>query len=134
MERRRALFSSTHLDPAARSKQAAEIAARKAGQTRRYAWDYDEHYDIFSVALDAPGETVPRPLTRTPGYDAEASWSPGGREILFASNRHAYSPGSKADPEKLAKDPAYFVDLYLMDSSGRDVRLAPSARAIPITA
>ncbi len=119
---RRALFASTHLDPEAPAKQDSEWALRESGKNRRYAWDYDPNYDLFSVPLDAPGPSVPQALTRTFGYDAEASWSPNGREILFASNRHAYAEGAQLDPAQLERDPAYFIDLYRMDSSGRNIR------------
>ena len=119
---RRALFASTHLDPDAQAKQDAEWALRDSGKARRYSWDYDPNYDLFSVPLDAPGEVVPRALTRTLGYDAEASWSPNGREILFASNRHAYAESAQVDTAHLARDPSYFIDLYRMDSSGRNIR------------
>jgi len=37
------LFSSTHLDPAARQKQQKEYELRKAGKDRSYGWDYDEY-------------------------------------------------------------------------------------------
>ena len=68
----------------------------------------------------APG--APRRLTTARGYDAEASWSPDGRWIVFASNRHAHAAGSGVDREALERDPAHFVDLYLMDSNGKRVR------------
>ena len=43
------LFASTHADPQARAKQQEELAQRASGQARRYAWDFDEHYDIFEA-------------------------------------------------------------------------------------
>jgi len=123
----RALFASTHLDPSALDKQIQEFDQRASGKKRRYAWDYDPHYDLFSVPLDGSGkngsgETVPQALTHTLGYDAEGSWSPNGRQILFASNRHAYAEGAQVDPERLARDPSYFIELYSMDSSGQNIR------------
>lgn len=117
-----ALFASTHLDPAARAEQKKELEARAEGRERRYAWDYDPQYDLFAVTLDAPAQAAPRRLTDTRGYDAEASWSPDGRTIVFASNREAYRPGARVDVAQRETDPAYFIDLYVMDSSGRDVR------------
>jgi hypothetical protein len=74
------LFSSTHLDPESVAKQKAELEFRASGQQRRYSWDYDEHMDIFSARRD--GSNV-RQLTTAPGYDAEASFSPDGKRILW---------------------------------------------------
>jgi len=116
------LFSSTYLDPDASSKQREELDLRAEGNSRRYSWDYDDQYDIFSAVLDRPSEKTPKRLTREKGYDAEASWSPNGREIVFASNRHAYTADAKIDPERLSRDPSLYVDLYIMDASGRNVR------------
>lgn len=113
---KRALFASTHLDPSAVDKQREELELRTSGRERRYAWDYDEHFDIFETNLDGGS---PRNLTSTKGYDAEGSYSPDGRLIAFASNRHAYAADlSPADRQQLADDPKFFIDIYIMDSSG----------------
>ncbi|MEM8951240.1 MAG: M28 family peptidase [Pseudomonadota bacterium] len=116
----RMLFASTHMDPEALAKQAQEFAERlKAG--RRYSWSFDEQYDIYERAIDGSGELIN--LTDAVGYDAEASYSPDGEEILFASNRHAYDgPLSPEDQARLEKDPSYFMDLYVMKADGTDVR------------
>jgi hypothetical protein len=45
----RLLFSSTHEDPQAEAKQKAELEFRASGKTRRYAWDYDPEYEIYSA-------------------------------------------------------------------------------------
>src|SRR3954469_7478890 len=76
------LFASTHLDPAAKTKQQAELDFRAAGKQRRYAWDYDEQMDIFSAKRDGSGL---RRLTESAGYDAEGSFSPDGKHIVFCS-------------------------------------------------
>jgi len=116
----RVLFASTHEDPETRARQEEEIARRAAGTAGRYEWSFDEHYDIYEVGLE--GGPL-RNLTRAPGYDAEGSWSPDGRTIVFASNRHAYEDDlSTEDRERLARDPSYFMDLYAMDAGGRNVR------------
>lgn len=115
----RTLFASTHLDPEAEAKQAKEIAAREAGEARRYGWAYDPHYDLFVAHADGRLER----LTTAHGYDAEASWSPDGRWIAFASNRHAYdAPLAPAERERLAEDPSYFIDLYLLDTRSGEIR------------
>lgn len=114
------LFASTHDDPAARQKQQQELEQRRTGAPRRYNWDYDEHYDLYRCELPAGSLTN---LTGTLGYDAEASWSPDGRRIAWASNRHAYaSELSEVERQRLAQDPSVFVDLYLMDADGSNVR------------
>ena len=80
------LFASTHLDPEARAKQKTELEFRSAGKQRRYSWDYDKQMDIFSARRD--GSNVRR-LTDAPGYDAEGSYSPNGKQIVFCSLRSA---------------------------------------------
>jgi len=107
---KRLLFASSHLDPAidATEKAARDQAEedRRTGRRRRYQWDFDPHMDIFVAALDpAPGQEIALTrLTSTPGYDAECSFSPDGRQILFVSDRDG-------DP-----------DIYVMDADGGNVR------------
>ena len=114
------LFASTHDDPSARAKQKTEIEFRESGQTRRYSWDYDEHYEIYS--WDANTKKYQR-LTDAKGYDAEGSYSPDGKLIAFASNRNAYSQEMTADQkEKFKLDPAYMMDLFIMNADGTNVR------------
>ena len=115
------IFSSTHLDPEAAAKQKAELEFRAAGKERRYAWDYDEQMDVFIARRD--GSKVRR-LTRTPGYDAEASFSPDGKQIVFCSLRDAYPTNklSSADRQRVETDPAWFGEIYLMQADGSNVR------------
>ena len=120
----RMLFASTHLDPEVLAKQKEEYELREKGG-RRYSWSFDEFYDIFEGPIDAgaDGERAYKNLTSALGYDAEASYSPDGKEILFASNRHAYEGElSQEDQIQLAKDPSYFMDLYVMNADGSNVR------------
>jgi TolB protein len=85
---RKIIFASTHLDPEARAKYGPEYRQRKddqkAGVHRRYRWDFDEHMDIFEANPD--GSELKR-LTDSPGYDAEGSYSPDGKQIVFCSQR-----------------------------------------------
>ncbi len=108
------LFASTHLDPDAISKQESELEQRASGKRRPYSWSYDPHYDLF-MSRTADAGNFER-LTDAFGYDAEGSVSPDGRYIAFASNRHAYQEALAAeDRERLAENPSYFIDLYLLD-------------------
>ena len=102
-------------DPGARDKQKAELELRARGQQRRYAWSYDEHYDIQEVDLDAGGY---RNLTRTRGYDAEGSYSPDGSLIAFASNRDAYARPLLADLRELEQQS---IDRYGRPLHAREV-------------
>ena len=117
---RRALFASTQFDPAAEAKMQAELDFRASGETRRYSWDYDPTYELVVTDLEDGGYTR---LTDNAGYDAEGAYSPDGRWIVFASNRHAYAAElPPADAARLERDPSYFMDLYVMDADGTDVR------------
>lgn len=124
----RVLFASTHRDPEAASKQRQEIAFRESGEERRYSWDYDPSYDLYTRELaEQAADLEPRVLAAAMGYDAEASYSPDGRFIVFASNRHAYDPlyasaFTREELERLERDPAYFIDLYLMDARGGSLK------------
>ena len=116
----RVLFASTHHDPESGRKQREELERRASGRTRRYSWDFDAEYEIYGFSL---GTSTFRNLTNKLGYDAEASWSPDGERIVFASNRLAY--GGHLAPEQVEsrdRDPSSFVDLYSMNSDGTDVR------------
>jgi Tol biopolymer transport system component len=101
------IFASTHLDPDAKSHYSEEYKLReedaRLGRHRRYTWDFDTHMSIFEADLN--GEHLKR-LTDAPGYNAEGSYSPDGKHIVFCSNR--------GDPTSL--------ELYIMDSDGKNVR------------
>ncbi len=117
---KRFLYASTHEDSASAALQAAELKDRAAGNQKRYAWDYDEHYEIHAQGLDGSGAVN---LTKTRGYDAEGSYSPDGQWIAFASNRHAYT--ETLTPEQQAKfdhQKSWGMEIYLMRADGTEVR------------
>ncbi len=115
-----ALYASTQFDADAEAKMKAELEFRKSGKQRRYSWDYDSTYEIIETDLQTG--TYKR-LTNAVGYDAEGAYSPDGKRIVFASNRHAYEADlSKEEQERLQRDPAYFMELYVMDADGSNVR------------
>jgi Tol biopolymer transport system component len=116
------LFASTHHDPRSAQLQADELAFRASGQERRYAWDYDPEMELY-VSNRQTGTL--RRLTNRRGYDAEASYSPDGQWIVFASTRDAYDRElSAAERKQLETDPSYFGEIYIMraDADGSGVR------------
>ena len=82
------IYASSHLDQDAKAKYKPEYDARdeerKQGIRRRYRWDFDPAMDIFEAASDG---TALKRLTDSPGYDAEGSYSPDGKQIVFCSAR-----------------------------------------------
>jgi len=90
---KRILFSSTH--------EASPDCPPKADMSHGYVWAIYKSYDIYTANADG---TDLRPLTRTPGYDAEATVSPDGRRIVFTSTRDGD------------------LDIYSMNIDGSDVK------------
>lgn len=116
----RVLFASTHLDPNALQKQEEEYERRRTGGQASYAWDFDDQYDLFET--DTQGRIL-RQLTSEPGYDAEASWSPDGSKIAFASNRSGFDPTmSDEDRARFAQNPSGWMDIYIMNADGSNVQ------------
>jgi TolB protein len=90
---RRVLFASTH--------EGGPDCPPRADMSQGYVWALYKDYDIYTARTD--GSDL-RPLTRTPGYDAEATISPDGRRIVFTSVRDGD------------------LELYSMNLDGSDVR------------
>jgi tricorn protease-like protein len=107
------IFASTHLDPDAKSHYATEYKEReeemKSGKRRRYKWDFDRHMSIFETSADLSGKI--KKLTDADGYNAEGSYSPDGKQIVFCSNRS----GEKN------------LELYIMDADGKNVHKLTNA-------
>jgi Tol biopolymer transport system component len=94
------LFASTHLDPALAKCGTPDPKAAKGpaySRSERYRWDFDPAMDIFRADLD--GSNLVR-LTDAPGYDAEGSYSPDGKRIIFTSFRDGNA------------------EIYIMDADG----------------
>jgi Tol biopolymer transport system component len=121
---KRILYASTEDDPDARAEQAQELADRAEGKQKRYAWDYDEWFDLF--VHDRTTKTAVN-LTKTKGYDAEGCWSPDGTKIVFASNRLWHDPEASQgfapeDKAWFALNPSFGMDLFLMNADGSNLR------------
>ena len=109
-------FASTHHDPKSKQYQQEEIDFRASGKTRRYSWDYDPEFEIYSYAEKSGKYTR---LTNARGYDAEGSYSPDGQWIVFTSMRDAYNRTLNAEEQKqLEVDPSYFAEIYIMRADG----------------
>jgi Tol biopolymer transport system component len=114
------LFASTHHDPKTKQYQQEEIDFRASGKERRYAWDYDPEFEIYTYAEKTGTYTR---LTNARGYDAEASYSPDGQWIAFSSMRDAYNRTlSAAEQKQLEVDPSYFAEIYIMRADGSGQR------------
>lgn len=114
------MFSSTHHDPKSIDYQKEEIEIRKSGKKRKYSWDYDKEYEIYSATKD--GKRLKR-LTNTIGYDAEGSYSPDGKYIAFASNRSAYlEEMSEEDARMFEMNNSHMMDIYIMNADGSNVK------------
>lgn len=70
------IYASTHLG--------GPDCPPKPDMSKGYVWPLYESYDIFRA--DPDGSNLVR-LTETPGYDAEAVYSPQGDKIVFTSVR-----------------------------------------------
>ena len=109
-------FASTHADPKSKQLQDEENAFRASGKERRYSWDYDPEMDIY--AYNQNTHAMKR-LTDVRGYDAEGSYSPDGQWLVFTSMRDAYNRTlSEAEQKKLAEDPSFFAEIYIMRADG----------------
>ena len=87
------LYSSTHL--------ASPECPPRPDFSKGYVWAIYPSYDIFTANPDG---SYLKPLTTTPGYDAEATLSTDGRKIVFTSVRGGD------------------LDIYTMDAHGKHIR------------
>lgn len=70
------IYASTHLG--------GKECPPEPDMSQGYVWALYDSYEIFRADMD--GSNLTR-LTNSPGYDAEAVYSPGGEEIVFTSTR-----------------------------------------------
>ena len=90
---KRYLYSSTH--------EGGADCPPKPDYSRGYVWAIYPSYDIFSAKAD--GSDL-KNVTRSPGYDAEATIAPNGKRVVFTSMRDGD------------------LDIYTMDLDGKNVK------------
>ncbi len=91
----RFIYSSTHAGTI-EVKKPSGADAHGGG----YDWAFDPNFDIYQADLEG---NILGKLTDTPGYDAEATFSPSGKRIVFTSNRDGD------------------LEIYSMDREGKDI-------------
>lgn len=94
------IYASSYLNPKVKNPN----AYHREGST--YTWDMPGGMDVIEANIDG---SEPRQLTTELGYDAECTYSPDGRKIVFASDRDGDA------------------DLYVMNSDGTGVRQITNA-------
>jgi Tol biopolymer transport system component len=87
------VYASTHDDD--------DDCPPRADRSKGYTWEVYNAYDIYIANADGSN---PRKLAASKGYDAEATISPDGKQIVFTSTRDGD------------------LDLYVMDADGSNVR------------
>jgi Tol biopolymer transport system component len=130
-KKQKILFSSTHLDPEFKTKVQAEYESQKSTTKQKYAWSYDETFEIFVQDFQKSGAKVSKPvqLTHELGYDAEGSFSPDGQNIVFASNRTGFTEKLNEEEAKLFKqDASYMMEIYTMKADGSQVKRLTNSR------
>lgn len=90
---KKVVYGSTHLG--------GKDCPPEADFSQGYVWSIYPSYDIFTANAD--GSNI-KQLTKTEGYDAEATVSPNGKKIIFTSMRDGD------------------LDLYSMDTNGKNVK------------
>lgn len=100
------IFASSHLDPnrveeAKKERERLAEAKKNPQQRSSYSWAFDPYMEIFEANLDGTGL---KQLTNAHGYDAEGSYSPDGKKIVFCSFRDGSG------------------NIYVMDSDGSNVQ------------
>jgi Tol biopolymer transport system component len=118
---KRILYASTHLG--------GEKPPPPPDHSKGYVWALYPSYDIF--VADADGKN-PERLTKTPGYDAEATVSPKGDRIVFTSLRDGdielYSMKlDGSDVKRLTNRPGYDGGAFFSFDGKKIVWRAPGA-------
>jgi len=117
------MFGSTLRPPA------AEQAAGFQVGTRKYVWQFPEETEVCvaRVALPAeptPGQSAPparpEPLFTRAHYDAECTWSPDGRHVLYTHVREPKDENDRPDADIWVYDTRRDRHTPLVEAPGYD--------------
>jgi TolB protein len=95
------VYASTHL-----GSDTCPPAPDRKKYGNKYIWPLYESFDIFMADLDG---NIVKQLTKSKGYDAEATISPDGKKMIYTSTKDGD------------------IDLYIMDlKTGKEKRITSS--------
>ena len=130
------IFASSHLDPDAKKQYAEEYQQREDDKQGRHAPPLPVGLRSVHGASSRPTPTAPdlKRLTDAKGYNAEGSYSPDGKQIVFCSNRGGRQPGTVHHGRRRQERPPADARPAAATTAARSSRPTASASSSAATA